>query len=89
MKTDKLLPLMVANQIITAMSDKREWEIVMKNYEPTLLGTMNELKAEGYTEDFNIIKDCMHCCGGQLKIYPSDFQIDQYFRLEGESDLSL
>jgi hypothetical protein len=58
----------------------------MENYEPTLSETLNNLKAEGYTEDFNLRADCVDCRSGQLKIFPADFQIDKYFRFEGQSD---
>ena len=58
------------------------------NDAPTLSETMQRLKAEGYTEDFNLGFDCVHCRNGQLKIFPSDFHIDKYFRFEGQSDPS-
>jgi hypothetical protein len=53
---------------------------------PTLSGTMTKLKTDGYTEDFNLSDDCLYCGNDQLKISPSDFQIDKYFRFEGASD---
>lgn len=61
------------------------------NYEghhisPTLSGTMNLLKAEGYTEDFNLGFDCVHCRGKKLKLSTDDFHVDKYFRFEGESN---
>ncbi|MEP7127349.1 MAG: phosphoribosylpyrophosphate synthetase [Chitinophagales bacterium] len=58
----------------------------MQNYEPTLSETLKKLKAEGYTEDFNLSGDCVHCQSGKLKIFPAEFHIDQYFRFEGQSD---
>lgn len=58
----------------------------MRNYEPTLSETLNRLKAEGYTEDFNLSVDCVSCRSGELKIFPAEFQIDQFFRFEGQSD---
>lgn len=56
------------------------------NNAPTLSKTMEKLKAEGYTEDFNLNADCVNCQNGQIKIFPSEFQIDKYFRFEGLSD---
>lgn len=53
---------------------------------PTLSGTMTQLKAEGYTEDFNLGFDCVHCRGENLKISPDEFQVDKFFRFEGESN---
>jgi hypothetical protein len=58
----------------------------MLNTEPTLSETLKELKATGYTEDFNLKADCIDCRSGQLKIFPSDFHIDKYFRFEGQTD---
>ena len=58
----------------------------MENDESTLSGTLNDLKAQGYTEDFNLNADCIDCRSGDLKIFPSDFHIDKYFRFEGQSD---
>ncbi len=57
----------------------------MKDY-PTLSGTMNQFKADGYTVDFNLSNNCIHCPGEQLKLSPSEFQIDRFFRFEGQSD---
>lgn len=53
---------------------------------PTLSGTMAQLKAEGYTEDFNLGFDCVHCRGKNLKLTTDDFQVDKFFRFEGESN---
>lgn len=58
----------------------------MPTAEPTLSQTLNDLKAKGYTEDFNLKADCIDCRSGQLKISPSDFQVDEHFRFEGASD---
>ena len=52
----------------------------------TLSGTMNQLKADGYTVDFNLGGDCLHCPNEQFKLFPSEFQIDAFFRFEGQSD---
>lgn len=62
--------------------------MTFKKYDnaPTLSGTMTRLKEEGYTEDFNMDAECIHCQNGLFKLRPSDFQIDKYFRFEGESD---
>lgn len=45
----------------------------MPSTEPTLSETLEDLKAKGYTEDFNLKGDCIDCHSGQLKILPSDF----------------
>lgn len=64
--------------------------MTFKKYDnmPTLSGTMAQLKTEGYTEDFNLDAECIHCQNGRFKLSPSDFHIDKYFRFEGESDPS-
>ena len=53
---------------------------------PTLSGTIEKLKKEGYTEDFNLREDCVYCANGKVSMYPADFHIDKYFRFEGQSD---
>lgn len=58
----------------------------MLNIETTLSETLEDLKAKGYTEDFNLKADCIDCGSGKLKRFPSDFHIDQYFRFEGYTD---
>lgn len=55
---------------------------------PTLSGTMTKLREEGYTEDFNLGFDRVHCRNEQLKLSPDDFQIDKFYRFEGESNPS-
>ena len=52
----------------------------------TLSATLNKLKEEGYTEDFNLQPDCLECGGKKIK--PGEFVIDKVFRFEGESDPS-
>ena len=59
----------------------------MKPY-VTLSETMNELRKQGYTEDFNLRQNCLECRNGQFKVFANDFSVDQYFRFEGESNPS-
>ena len=54
----------------------------------TLSQTINELRRQGYVEDFNLQQNCIECRGGQFRVFPGDFKIDQYFRFEGESNPS-
>jgi hypothetical protein len=54
----------------------------------TLSGTINELRKEGYVEDFNLQQNCLECRNGQFKIFADEFKIDKYFRFEGESNPS-
>lgn len=59
----------------------------MKSY-TTLSETMNELRRQGYTEDFNLQQNCLECRNGDFKIFADDFVVDQHFRFEGQSNPS-
>ena len=52
----------------------------------TLSETINELRKMGYTEDFNLLTDCISASGSAVKLYPEDFVIDSHYRFEGPSD---
>lgn len=54
----------------------------------TLSQTMNELRKEGYTEDFNLQQNCLECRNGQFKVFADEFKIDKFYRFEGESNPS-
>jgi hypothetical protein len=54
----------------------------------TLSGTMNELRKEGYVEDFNLQQNCLECRHGQFKVFADEFKIDKFFRFEGQSNPS-
>src|SRR4051812_24576695 len=57
----------------------------MKPY-TTLSETMNDLRKEGYTEDFNLRQNCLECRDGQYKVFADEFSVDKYFRFEGQTD---
>lgn len=57
----------------------------MKSY-TTLSETMNELRKQGYTEDFNLRQNCLECRNGQFKVFADEFKVDQYFRFEGANN---
>ncbi len=59
----------------------------MDNY-VTLSETMNKLRNEGYTEDFNLRQNCIECRNGEYKIFAEDFKVDKYYRFEGASNPS-
>ena len=59
----------------------------MKQY-ATLVGTMNDLRKEGYTEDFNLRQNCLECGDGKFKMFTEEFKVDKYFRFEGDSNPS-
>lgn len=54
----------------------------------TLSETMNDLRKQGYVEDFNLRQNCLECRNGEFKVFAEDFKIDKYFRFEGESNPS-
>jgi hypothetical protein len=59
----------------------------MESYS-TLSETMNELRKEGYVEDFNLQQNCLECRNGQFKVFSDEFKIDKFFRFEGQSNPS-
>ncbi len=54
----------------------------------TLSQTMNDLRKEGYVEDFNLQQNCLECRSGQFKVFADEFKIDKFYRFEGESNPS-
>ncbi len=58
----------------------------MKESYGTLSETINALKKEGYTIDFNIHQEHLVCHQADMKLSPVDFEIDKVYRFEGESN---
>lgn len=58
-----------------------------KNYD-TVTEAMADLKARGYTIDFSILADQDHLVSSQtpIALSPDDFEIDAFYRFEGDSD---
>lgn len=56
--------------------------------EKTLIEITDELREEGYTEDFNLQETCLECRARGFKLFHHDFQVDKFFRLEGATDPS-
>ena len=52
----------------------------------TLSQAMNVLREEGYVEDFNLKQNCLECRNGAFKIFHDEFEVDEYYRIEGMSD---
>ncbi len=52
--------------------------------EKTLVDILDDLRAEGYTEDFNLKENCLVC--GQYQVSHDKFVVDKFMRLEGNSD---
>ena len=58
----------------------------MKESYGTLSETVNGLKKDGYTLDFNVRHDCLVCQQTQDELSPDEFEIDKVYRFEGPSD---
>ncbi len=58
----------------------------MKESYGTLSETINGLKREGYTLDFNIYEEYLGCHQADMILSPDDFEIDKVYRFEGESN---
>ena len=50
----------------------------------TVSEAINELRARGYTMDFNLKENCIIC--NQQEFNPEDFKIVEVYRFEGDSD---
>lgn len=58
----------------------------MKESYGTLSETINGLKKDGYTLDFNINKEFVVCNSPNMTLSPDDFEIDKVYRFEGETN---
>ena len=52
----------------------------------TVSEAINALRAEGYTEDFNLQQNCLECSAHGFKVFHDEFIIDKFYRFEGNSD---
>ena len=57
----------------------------MLTYE-TLSAATDALQARGYTLNFNLNGDHLHCAEHRIQLYPADFHIDEVYRFEGNTD---
>ena len=58
----------------------------LKEHYGTLSETCNALVALGYTLDFNVQETFLTCKITDIQLSPDDFQIDKFYRFEGNSD---
>lgn len=59
----------------------------MNAYE-TLLDALSDLKARGYTADLSLDGDTIDDKKNEIYMQSDDFDIDEFYRFEGESDPS-
>ena len=52
----------------------------------TMTEVINNLRSEGYTEDFNLQQNCLVCRDGHFSVFHNEFVIDKVYRFEGDSD---
>ncbi|CAN5131141.1 hypothetical protein BH09BAC1_BH09BAC1_13640 [soil metagenome] len=52
----------------------------------TLVDTLHDLEARGYTFDFNIKDDCLHCAALGRQLSPDEFEVVEVYRFEGMSN---
>jgi len=55
----------------------------MESYN-NLVEAINQLKIQGYVEDFNLKQNCIECRNNEYKIFHNEFEIDKVFRFEDE-----
>jgi hypothetical protein len=59
----------------------------MESYD-TLTQAISALKAQGYTEDFNLTPNCLECHNGNTQVLHDEFHIDKQFRFDDNEDPS-
>lgn len=52
----------------------------------SLVEAIAGLKAEGYTEDFNLQQQCLECRNGRYQVFHDEFVVDKYYRFDVSSD---
>ena len=59
----------------------------MKTYD-TLTEALDGLRQEGFTQDYNLKSDCLHCQPDNIELRPADFEIVGVYRFEGMTNPS-
>jgi hypothetical protein len=52
----------------------------------TVSAALDGLQARGYTLDFNLCHDHLHCKSEGVHLHPEDFHIEEVYRFEGDTD---
>lgn len=56
----------------------------MKHYE-SLIDALNDLRERGYLADFAVDNVCLYCGELDIRLNPEEFEVDEFYRFEGES----
>ena len=59
----------------------------MHSYD-TVTEALSDLKARGFTKDFNIAYDKLVCGNDEIALHPNDFEIVEVYRFEGDTNPS-
>lgn len=57
----------------------------MKNYE-SLVDALSDLRERGYIADFKTLQICLYCGDLDIRLNPEEFNIDEVYRFEGDSN---
>ncbi|GAB2573532.1 phosphoribosylpyrophosphate synthetase [Spirosoma areae] len=57
----------------------------MQSYD-TLTEALTALRQQGFTQDYNLKPDCLHCQPDNIELKPADFDIVDVYRFEGMTD---
>tara|TARA_R110002051_G_scaffold314666_1_gene391982 strand:+ start:36322 stop:36621 length:300 start_codon:yes stop_codon:yes gene_type:complete len=57
----------------------------MENY-VTLLEAIQIKQQQGYTLNFNLMKDTIHCTELEINFSATEFFVDEFYRFEGDSN---
>lgn len=57
----------------------------MQTYD-TLTEALDSLQQQGFTQDYNLKSDFLHCQADDIVLHPADFDIVGVYRFEGETD---
>jgi hypothetical protein len=57
----------------------------MKNYD-SLVDALDDLKKRGYEEDFATQTVCLYCGDLDIRLNPEEFNVDEVYRFEGDSN---
>lgn len=57
----------------------------MKNYD-TLVDALDDLRKRGYDADLELQQNCLYCSNLDLRLNEEEFNIDEVYRFEGDSN---